>query len=130
MLALGLKGTWEKEVTDELTAQSLGSGALPVFGTPYLVALMEGASIRAIGPELPEGKGTVGVGVDIQHLSATPIGMTVRAESELVGISENGKMLTFRVAAYDEKGLVGEGTHVRAIITNDRFMEKALSKRQ
>lgn len=128
MLELGLKGTWEREVTYELTAQSLGSGALPVFGTPYLVALMEGASIHAIDSELPEGKGTVGVDVDIHHLSATPIGMTVRAESELVGISENGKMLTFRVSAYDEKGLVGEGTHVRAIITNDRFMEKAQNK--
>ena len=127
-MQLGLKGTWEKMVVPENTAKSLGSGALPVFGTPYLVALIEGASIHAVEAEIPEGKGTVGVEVNIKHLSASPIGMKVWAESELIAVSENGKMLTFRVAAYDEKGLIGEGTHVRAIISNDRFMEKAEGK--
>ena len=127
-MEIGLKGTWEKTVTPENTAKSLGSGALPVFGTPYLVALMEGASVHAVEAELPEGKGTVGVEVNIKHLSASPIGMKVWAESELIAISENGKMLTFRVSAYDEKGLIGEGTHVRAIISNDRFMDKTQAK--
>ena len=127
---LGLKGVREYTVTPELTARSLGSGALPVFGTPFLVAMMEGACVRAVTEALPEGKSTVGVEVNVSHVSASPIGMKVWAQAELIHVSENGKMLTFHVSAYDEKGLIGEGTHVRAIISNERFMQKTEAKLQ
>ena len=115
-------------VTEKNTAASLGSGALDVFGTPFLAAMMENAAFTLMQRSLPEGKSIVGVSLEIAHVSPSPIGMRIRAVAEVASISENGKFAEFKVTAYDDAGLIGEGTHRRAVITVDRFMSKCLAK--
>lgn len=122
-LTIGLKGRADDVVTEANTAQAACSGALMVFGTPFMCALMEKAAWTSIAPYLADGEGTVGTKLDISHVSATPVGMKVWAESEVTLV--DGKRIELKVAAYDEKGLIGEGTHERFIITNDRFLAKA-----
>ena len=122
--------TYTTTVNEQNVAAALGSGALPVFGTPFLVAAMESAAFKGMQKELDESKSTVGTKVCISHSSPTPIGMKVRAEAEIIAISENGKMVDFAVRAFDEVGLIGEGTHQRAIITVERFMAKCEGKRK
>ena len=122
----GLKGCAETLVAPGNTAADVGSGALPVFSTPHMIALMEKASMDAIAPCLEEGQGSVGTHVDVSHLAATPVGMAVRAESELVAVER--RMLSFRVRAYAGEELIGEGSHQRCLIMNDRFMEKTQAK--
>ena len=125
-VTVGIKGYAEEMVTEQNTAAAACSGALPVFGTPFMCALMEKASWTSIAPYLNEGEGTVGTKLNIAHLSATPVGAKVWAESEVTLV--DGKRLELKVAAYDQKGLIGEGTHERFIITNDRFLAKAARK--
>ncbi len=125
-IPIGLKGRAEELVTEKNTAQAACSGALPVYGTPFLCALMEKAAWSSIAPYLAEGESTVGSRLEVSHLSATPVGMTVRAESEVTAVE--GRKLTLKVSAYDGKGLVGEGTHERFIVSNERFLQKAAGK--
>lgn len=125
-LKTGLVGQAETLVTDSNTAEAIGSGALPVFSTPHMIALMETASMDAIAQCLEDGQGSVGVRIDVAHLAATPMGMTVRAESTLTKVE--GRMLSFEVKAWAGDELIGEGTHQRCIVFNGRFMEKTLAK--
>lgn len=118
----GIRNEKKVVVTDDLTASKVGSGLLPVYATPSMIALMENTCAESIQPYLPEGEGSVGVAVDIKHIAATPVGMTVRCESLLKEV--NGKKLVFEVNAYDEKGLIGTGIHKRAIINNEAFMAR------
>lgn len=127
-LSIGLTGRAETVVTQANTASAMGSGLVPVFATPCMVALMEQAAVKATAPHLSEGEGTVGTYLDVSHDSATPIGMKVWAECELTKI--NGKELTFTVFAYDEAGLIGKGTHKRFVITVDRFLAKTEKKKE
>lgn len=122
----GIKGYDRVTVTEENVARALGSGALPVFSTPSLIISMERASIESVNPYLDEGTSTVGVELNVQHIAATPIGMEVRFESELIEI--DGRMLLFEVRAYDDAGLCGKGLHKRCIVDNKRFMAKAEAK--
>ena len=128
MITIGMKHSIEKIVTPELTANAVGSGGLDVFGTPFMIGMMECAAMWCIQPELPEGKGTVGVEISTNHLAPTPVGMKVTATAEVTAVSENGKMITFKIAAFDEEGPIGEGVHTRAIISNDRFLQKCNEK--
>ena len=123
---VGIKGRAEDVVSEKNTAQAACSGALPVFGTPFMTALMEKAAWTSITPSLAPGESTVGTKLNISHVSATPVGLKVWAESEVTAV--DGKRLEFKVAAYDEKGLIGEGTHERFIITDERFLGKAARK--
>lgn len=125
-LKTGLVGRAETIVTESNTAAAIGSGALPVFSTPHMIALMENASMNAIAPCLEDGQGSVGTKIDVAHVAATPMGMTVRAESTLIRIE--GRMLSFEVRAWAGDELIGEGTHQRCIIYNQRFMEKTQAK--
>ena len=118
----GIKNEKSIVVTNEVTAIKVGSGLLPVYATPSMIALMEGTCAESVQPYLAAGEGTVGVAVDIKHIAATPVGMTVRCESLLKEV--NGKKLVFEVNVYDEKGLVGTGIHKRAIINNEAFMAR------
>ncbi|MDR2070158.1 MAG: thioesterase family protein [Treponema sp.] len=127
LLKPGMKGELHETVTGENTAESWGSGGLPVYATPSMIALMEGASVAAADPSLPAGFSTVGTEVSIKHLAATPPGMTVRAAGELLEI--NGRRLLFRVEAWDETGKIGEGTHSRFIVENERFLKKTREKK-
>ncbi|MFQ9892036.1 MAG: thioesterase family protein [Emergencia sp.] len=126
MLETGIKGTQQVKVTEENTAIAMGSGTLRVFATPAMIALMEETAWKSVADVLEEGCGTVGIQLNVDHLSATPLGMMVRCESELTEIQ--GKKLIFKVAAYDEAGLIGEGTHERFIVANEKFQAKADGK--
>ena len=126
MLEAGIKGTQEVKVTEENTALTMGSGTLKVFATPSMIALMEKTAWQSVAPHLEEGSGTVGTQLNVSQLSATPLGMTVRCESELTEV--DGRKLVFKVAAYDNAGLIGEGTHERFIVKNEKFQAKADSK--
>jgi predicted thioesterase len=125
-LRTGLRGEAEDTVSVASTAARLGSGTVAVFGTPALVALMERAAVDAVTPHLPAGKTSVGGHVDVRHLAATPVGMRVRARAELVGIQ--GRRLTFRIEAWDEVEKVGEATHERFVVDEERFAAKADAK--
>jgi predicted thioesterase len=118
----GLVGESSEIVTDSLTAASYGSGLVPAFATPAMIALMENASVAAIQKYLGAGQTSVGTEVNIKHLAATPVGMRVRARSELTAV--DGRRLTFQVEAWDDKEKIGEGTHGRAIIDEARFAER------
>ena len=128
MILIGTKCQLEQTVTEELTAAAVGSGALPVFGTPFMAAMMENAAMTCLQNFLEEGQGSVGTHLEISHDAPTPIGMNVWAEAEITAVSENGKMVDFTVKAWDEKGPIGSGTHTRAIIKNDKFLAKCNSK--
>lgn len=125
-ITVGLKGRAEAVVKEELTAKACCSGALPVFGTPFLCALMEEAAWRSIAPFLEEGQSTVGTKLNLTHDSATPVGMKVWAESEITEV--DGRRIVLKVTAYDEKGLIGQGVHERFIVTNERFLAKTAKK--
>ena len=125
-LPLGLRAEVRLVVREEDTAKHLGSGNVAVLATPRMIALMEKASVKAVDHLLPPGQATVGSEVRVRHLAATPQGMEVTAHSELVEVE--GRRLTFKVEAFDEKEKVGEGTHIRFIIDLDRFREKVKAK--
>lgn len=125
-VVIGMKGRAEAVVENSRTAIEAGSGTLPVFATPWMCALMEKAAWTAVAPALNEGESTVGTKLNISHSSATPIGLKVWAESEVTAV--DGKRIEFKVAAYDEKGLIGEGTHERFIVANERFMARTARK--
>ena len=125
-LAPGLTGETEMVVTEADTAERLGSGLAPVFGTPALVGLMEGAAVRSLEGHLPPGQTSVGGQIDVRHLAATPVGMRVCARAELVKVEE--RRLVFRVEAWDEEELIGEATHERFVVDVERFAKKAQAK--
>lgn len=115
-------------VTEQMTAKTFSSGAMHVFSTPFLVAMMEKAAFLLMQQDLAEGKSSVGTKLDIAHVSPSPVGMPVRAVAELISLSENGKIAEFKVSAYDSAGLIGEGTHQRAYIDEARFLAKCEGK--
>ena len=124
----GIKGHAEVLVDETNIASRLGSGVVDVFATPCLIGLMEEASQTSVAPYLDAGMTTVGTKLSVSHDAATPVGMKVWADSELVEI--DGRRLVFDVKAYDECGLVGQGTHERFIVRLERFMEKAGAKKK
>ena len=125
-ITVGLKGEASTLVEREDTAKEVGSGSLLVYATPCMVALMEGAACNALESILPEDKTSVGIELTISHIAATPVGMEVRAEAEITAVDKN--ILTYAVTAYDESGKIGEGTHKRAVVTVQKFLDKAYAK--
>ena len=125
-MTIGIKGAKEIIVTDDLTARCYASGALDVYATPAMIALIEDTAFNSVADILEEGQGTVGTNVNVSHLAATPVGLKVRCETELVEVDR--KRLVFRVAVFDEVDKIGEGTHERFIIDNEKFLNKVYSK--
>jgi len=125
-ITIGTKGKVTTQAEREDTALEVGSGSLLVYATPCMVALMEGAACEAIAEAIPEDKAGVGIELNISHISATPVGMEVYAEAEVTEVS--GNIITFTVTAYDEAGKIGEGTHKRAVVSTQRFLDKTYSK--
>jgi predicted thioesterase len=113
-------------VNETNTASKLGSGSLPVFGTPAMIALMERAAVNALRPHLDAGQDSVGVAVNVKHVAATPMGKQVRAEAQVSAVE--GRKVTFTVRAFDAKEMVGEGVHERVLIDRDTFMWKVAAK--
>lgn len=126
-LRVGIVGKRELTVTEELTAAACGSGLLPVFATPQMIAMMEQTAAESVAPYLPEGSSTVGTHLDVRHLAATPVGLAVTCETELVEIDR--RRLVFSCMAYDSAGLIGEGVQERFIVNSESFLKKTEAKR-
>lgn len=127
-MEIGIKGRAEDTVSEKNVASKIGSGVVDVYATPCLIGLMEEAAQTSVAPFLSEGMTTVGTKLNVSHDAATPVGMKVWAESEL--IEEDGRRLVFSVKAYDECGLIGQGEHERFVVKLDRFMEKVGAKKK
>ena len=128
MITTGIKGRLERTVTDGLTAAHIGSGLVKVFATPMMIALIEQTCYESVLPYLEEGQGTVGTLVNVTHSAATPVGMRVWCESQLVEVDR--RRLVFEVKAYDQCGLIGEGRHERFVIDSAKFQAKIDAKMQ
>ena len=126
MLETGIIGEKSIIVTEELTAKAMKSGELMVYATPAMIALIEEAAYQSVSGMLEEGAGTVGTLMNVEHISASPVGMKVHAKTELVSI--DGRRLVFQVEAYDENGMIGKGVHERFIIQNKKFQDKTDAK--
>ncbi|MBV9956828.1 MAG: thioesterase family protein [Acidobacteria bacterium] len=125
-IPVGASATTIVEVTRELTVAHFHAHMPEVYGTPMMIYLMELAAARAIQQYLPEGWVSVGAVVNIRHLAATPIGLTVTARAEVVSVGE--AQVTFRVEAHDGVDKIGEGTHVRAPVELARFEKRVKAK--
>ena len=122
MLKCGLKYSVAVEVALQNSALAMGSGDMEVFATPAMVALMANAAMNAVAEFLPDGSATVGTKIDVSHVKASPMGAKITAEAELVAV--DGRRLEFKVVAYDEKGVIGEGNHTRFVVDKERFLAK------
>ena len=118
-LTIGLKGRAEIVVGEQHTAPTVGSGRVHVLATPVMINLIEAAALAAVEHLLPRGQQSLGTHLDVRHFAATPVGMSVSAEAELIKI--DGRLLTFRVAAADAIEPIGDGTHQRVVVTLERF---------
>ena len=118
----GLSFTSTMRVMPEVTAEYIGSGDLAVLATPAMCALMENAAMMAVTAHLEEGQTTVGTALNIEHSRATKVGEVITATAVLTEI--NGRELQFNIAARDEVGVIGEGTHTRFIVNREKFMSK------
>lgn len=126
MITEGIKNKIEIIVEEKDTAQNVGSGELLVLATPRMIALMEECAYKALTPYLELGSGSVGTMINVNHVSATPVGMKVWAEAEVT--RADGRKIEFSLKAFDECGLIGQGVHERFIIYNEKFTEKTYSK--
>ena len=125
-ITIGMKGQVSTLAEREDTAKEVGSGDLLVYATPCMVALMEGAACEAIAEALGDSQTTVGTALNIEHISATPVGLEVRAEAEVTAVES--KVITFAVTAFDEAGEIGRGTHKRVIVNTQKFLDRAYAK--
>ena len=122
MLEKGLKYTSYVEVCNDNSAITMGSGDMPVFATPSMVALMENSAMNAVKDSLPEGSTTVGAHIETSHVKPSAIGETIDATAELVEV--DGRKLTFNIVAQDNGNVIGEATHVRYIVDREKFLSK------
>jgi predicted thioesterase len=122
----GLTGTAELVVAPEHTAPFVGSGRIAVLATPVMINVIEAAALSAVEHLLPPGHQSLGIHLDVSHVAATPVGLTVTATAEVVGVK--GRTITFRVEARDESELIGGGTHDRVVVSVARFDERVQRK--
>lgn len=122
----GQTGHAEMVVGTSDTAPRIGSGHIPVLATPKMITLIEEAALAAVEHLLPEGKQSLGTHLDVSHIAATPVGMTVKAEAKLVEVQ--GRKLLFTVEARDEMDLIGEGKHERVVVTAASFQKRVDEK--
>ena len=125
-ITVGMKGEVSTLAEREDNAREVGSGDLLVYATPCMVARMEGAACEASAACLSDTQTTVGTALNIEHTSATPVGLEVRAEAEVTAVE--GKVITFAVRAFDEAGEIGGGIHKRVIVNSQKFLDKAYNK--
>ena len=122
MLEKGLSAQSRTTVAAENTAATMGSGDMPVFATPAMVALMENAAMNAVAAALPEGSTTVGAEMNVSHIKPSGLGVEITASALLTAVE--GRKLTFNVGARDAGGMIGEGVHVRYVVDRERFLAK------
>jgi fluoroacetyl-CoA thioesterase len=123
---VGSRGRHRIVVAAEHTAPNVGSGTIAVLATPVMVNLMEAAALAAAEKFLPPGHQSLGTRLDIRHIAATPIGMLVTVTAEVMAVQ--GRVITFRLEAHDEKDLIGDGTHDRVVVDVARFDERVRAK--
>jgi fluoroacetyl-CoA thioesterase len=123
----GLRATVEETVTEEMTAERLGSGDVPVLGTPAVLALVEGAAVAAVADALEPGTTTVGARVELDHVAPTPAGLALTATAELVDL--DGRKLRFSFEVADPAGPIARGTHERVVVDRDSFLATANERR-
>ncbi len=121
-IKVGLNSIIETTAMQKDSAINYGSGAVDVYSTPAMIALLESSARNAVDLHLPKGYTTVGIKVDVKHLAATPIGSRIKASAELIEV--DGKRLVFKVEAFDEVEKIGEGIHERFVIEVDKFMSR------
>lgn len=121
-IRVGLIGESSMLVTEDKTALEMGSGSLEVLATPAMIAVMEAACVSAVDAFLESENASVGIELNVRHLSATPVGETVVAMAEVTEVS--GRRIVFEVRAWDENEMIGDGTHVRYIINRTQFEER------
>jgi fluoroacetyl-CoA thioesterase len=126
LIPIGASATRSVTVTRELTVAHFHPGLPEVYGTPMMIYLMEVAAADAIQPHLPEGWVSVGSEVNVRHLAATPVGLTVTATARVTRVSDG--TITFLVEAHDGVERIGEGTHVRAPVELARFEKRVRRK--
>ncbi len=127
MLAVGMKHEKVLKTGPEHSARNFFPDLPDVFGTPYLVGLFEGTSAELMAPHLAPGEQSVGAGMDLKHTAPTPLGMTVRAVSELIEVDKRKHV--FKLEAFDEKEKIGEAVHIRYIIDAAKFNQKVEGKK-
>ena len=125
-IIVGMKGEAGTLVEREDTALEVGSGSLLVYATPAMAAMMEAAACEAIASGLTETETTVGIELNLKHLSATPVGLEVRAEAEVTAVE--GKIISFHIEAFDESGKIGEAEHKRALVNSEKFLQRTYEK--
>lgn len=123
---IGIKNEIIMNVTKDKTAAVVGSGLLEVFATPAMIALMEQTASESVMGMLEDGTTTVGTKINVDHLSATPVGMEVYCISTLTAV--DGRKLCFEIEAFDDEGLIGRAYHERFIVASERFMQKTNAK--
>ena len=128
ILKPGLEAQKTDTVTEENTAAAWGSGTLAVYATPAMIALMEGTAVSAVESLLPNGWSTVGTDLRVKHISATALGKKISAKAELILV--DGRALSFKVQAFDEAGIIGEGVHDRCIVESEKFLAKVKNKKK
>ena len=126
-IPVGAKGKADMTVTPDKTAAAVGSGSLAVFATPWMCAMMELAACNALAPYYDAGQSSVGTKLDISHDAATPVGMRVCAEAEVVEVDR--RRIVFQVTAWDETGVIGKGKHERFLINTEKFLAKTEAKK-
>lgn len=126
MIEVGIKGVQKEVVTEKNVASAVGNAGVDVFATPFLIALAEKTCLESIKSELEDGQSSVGSQINIKHMAATPIGMTVRCESELIEVEKS--RLLFKVVAFDDQEQVMEGTHERFVIDMEKFFARVDKK--
>jgi predicted thioesterase len=127
-LRTGLKGSADLLVGVEHTAPRIGSGRVPVLATPVMINVIEAAALAAVEHLLPAGHQSLGIHLDVRHFAATPVGMRIWAISELIGVE--GRTLSFRVEARDEKEPIGDGWHERVVVNVAKFDQRVQRKLQ
>ena len=125
-IAIGMTGEVSLVVGEQDTATVMGSGTVPVLATPRMVALMEEAAWTAIQEGLEEDQASVGISMNVSHVAATPVGMAVTARAEVTAVE--GRKVSFLLKVWDAKGPIGEGTHQRAVVSEEKFVRKCYEK--
>ena len=122
----GLTGTASLTVAPEHTAPRIGSGRIAVLATPVMINVIEAAALAAVEHLLPAGHQSLGIRLDVRHFAATPVGLRVTATAEVTAVE--GRTITFRVEARDEREVIGDGTHERVVVNMARFDDRVQRK--
>ena len=126
-IPVGAKGRAEMTVTSDKTAAAIGSGSVEVFATPWMIAMMELSACNALAPFYDAGQSSVGTKLDVTHDAATPVGMNVCAEAEVIEVDR--RRIVLKGTAWDETGVIGRGTHERFLINAEKFLAKTEAKK-